>query len=136
METLKFDLDGGSRWAGMGDYQLVSPDGEHLIDIVYEGEPPHGDSFHRMFIGGRPFPGFVWGCNFAFSGASPHIAFSWIPSKWERRTVVLDIAESLYYVLPVYIYNFRFSWPTVLGVGAQSERQRFIFTGAETWVAF
>lgn len=61
MQTLKFDLDSGSQWAGMGDYQLVSPDGEYLINIVYEGEPPHGDSFHRMFIEGRPFPGFVWG---------------------------------------------------------------------------
>lgn len=58
-----------------------------------------------------------------------------MPSKWERRTVVLDIAKSRYCVLPTYIYNFRFNWPVILGVGAQSERQQFIFTGVETWEA-
>ena len=43
-ETLQFSEDGHARWAGMGDFVLVSPDQVHRVELIYAGEPPHGDS--------------------------------------------------------------------------------------------
>jgi len=88
---VQFTTDGMSQPAGMGDFLLLSPDGTHQIEIIYEGEPPHGDSYHRVVIDGVVFPGYAWGCNFAFSQSSTLAVFSWMSKLLERRTVVVDL---------------------------------------------
>ena len=133
MEEMKFAGDGRSRPAGMGDFRLVSPDGEHVVEIRYEGEPPHGDSYHRTTIDGRAFPGHAWGCQFAFSPCSRYVAFSWMPRRFDRRTVVADMREVRYAVPPEYIYDFSFTWPTLTGDGKLSAGQAFVFDGSESW---
>ena len=49
--TIRFVPDGQARWAGMGDFVPVSPDGTHRVELTYVGEPPHGDFYHRATIG-------------------------------------------------------------------------------------
>ena len=117
MTDMRFEADGSARWAGMGDFRLISPDGNHTVEIRYAGEPPHGDSYHRVTIDERTFPGFAWGCMFAFSPCSRYTAFSWMAALYERKTVVVDIEHSRYTVLPRYIQDFVFRWPELLGVG-------------------
>lgn len=132
LEEVRFDADGRARWAGMGDLQLISPDGKHHVEIRYAGEPPHGDSYHRVVVDGRVFPGFAWGCMFAFSSCSRYVAFSWMSRMFERHTVVADMSEAQYAVLPEYIYDFTFQWPKLLGEGRQSE-ESYTFNGSEAW---
>ncbi len=73
-QVVQFAADGFSQWVGMGDYTLASPNQLHRVALTYEGEPPHGDSYHRGTIDGRAFPGFLLGLHvrvffvFALSG--------------------------------------------------------------------
>jgi hypothetical protein len=132
LQHIHFPPDGSAEWAGMGDFVLESPDGSHRIELIYEGEPPHGDSYHQGKVDGRPFPGLVWGCLFAFSSCSNYAVFSWMPQKFERHTVVVDLSGKRYFVLPNYIHKFKVLWPEILGEG-DSEGRRFAFSGAEAW---
>lgn len=112
MKEMRFVAEGQAQWAGMGDYRLVSPDGKHQFEVVHAGEPPHGDSVHEVTVDGRAFPGYTWGCMFAISSCSGYAAFSWMATMCERRTIVVDMSEAKYAVLPEYIYDFVFRWAT------------------------
>ena len=136
IQELQFPADGSSVWAGMGDFQLVSPDGAHRLDLRYAGEPPHGDSYHSAAIDGRPFPGHVWGCQFAVTGDSHYLAFSWKPSGYERKTVVVDLLAQRYCVLPDYIYDYRFIWPVIHDSAKHDKGVSYHFTGEETWFTY
>lgn len=133
MEVLKLPSDGSCEWAGMGDYQLVSPNGSISANITYVGEPPHGDSYHYLGINGKKFPGYVWGCLFAFSPDSKYLVCSWMEKLIERKTVVINCADAKYFVLPKYIYKFSVNWPKVVGEGGKWEELEYEFTGRETW---
>jgi len=132
---MHFADDGQCQWAGMGNYKLISPNGRHSIDLVYEGEPPHGDSYHKAVIDGRPFPGLVWGCLFAFSSCSRYVAFSWMPETIQRYTMVVDLENRLHFVLPSYIYEFQIAWPSIIGKGL-SAGATYTFDGREGWLVF
>lgn len=134
-EQIKFSTNGESRWAGMGNYLLVSPDGQHQIILRYAGEPPHGDSFHDVEVDGVRLPGLAWGCNFAFTADSRFIAASWMATRYERHTIVVDISGRRYFVLPIYIHDFSFRWPTLAGIGSD-DGLRFKFDGTEVWTPF
>ena len=135
MQTIRLPADGTSRWAGMADYLLLSPDGGHRVLLKYAGEPPHGDSFHVVEIDGTRLPGFAWGCNFAFTRDSRFFAASWMAEPYERKTVVVDLKRRGYFVLSDYVADFTFHWPTLSGVG-QSEGVSFAFDGSEVWSTF
>ena len=133
MEVLKLPNDGTCEWAGMGNYQLISPDGSISANITYVGEPPHGDSYHTLSINGKGFPGYVWGCLFAFSTDSRYLVCSWMEMLFERKTVVIDCVDKRYFILPVYIYNFSINWPSVVGADGKWEGLGYKFTGNEAW---
>ena len=133
-EQIQFTESSLSKWAGMGDYQLVSPDGQHTIELVYDGEPPHGDSYHKAVIDGKVFPAYVWGCMFTFSSCSRYLMFSAMRTKFERLSVVVDLKASQYYVLPEYIHHAEVSWPGILGIGPVSQGKRYTFNGTESWL--
>ncbi|WJZ79339.1 hypothetical protein QEN71_41655 (plasmid) [Paraburkholderia sabiae] len=118
----------------MGDYVLMPPDRSYEITLQYEGEPPHGDSFHVVEIAGRPFPGYAWGSMFAISECSNFIAFSWMEQKFERLTTVVDVTHSRYFVLPRYIYHPRIEWPSILD--ATHEQEGCAFEGTEIWTKY
>jgi hypothetical protein len=132
---LQFPNDGSALWAGMGNYFLISPDGEHRVHLAYAGEPPHGDSYHQGAIDGTSFPGHIWGCLFAFSKCSKYLAFSWMAKRFERKTVVVDLTRKKYAVLPEYIQEFAIEWPAIVGRGKDAPR-RYEFSGTEQWVKF
>lgn len=135
-EEKRFPAEGGRVWAGMGNFRLVSPDGTHAAELVYEGEPPHGDSYHAMRIDGRPFPGHAWGCVFAFTEDSRFFGFSWMAHLFERKTVVADLSLSRFFVLPRYIGDFTLDWPHVVGSPDRHEGEDYAFTGHERWRAW
>lgn len=124
------------QWVGMGDFSLVSPDGKHIVELICEGEPPHGDSYHKVTIDGRAYPGYAWGCMFAFSACSRYLAFSAMPTKFERHTVVVDLDAQRHFVLPAYIYQFSIRWPSIAGEGKLSEGKGYRFGGNERWLAY
>jgi hypothetical protein len=124
------------QWAGMGNSRLVAPNSRHVVELTYEGEPPHGDSYHGAVVDGHVYPGYVWGCMFAFSSCSRYLAFSAMPTKFERRTAIVDMNEHRHFLLPVYIYQFSICWPSVIGEGALSEGKRYTFKGTEQWLAY
>ncbi len=132
---IQFTSDGSSRWAGMGDYVLVAPDQRHEVFLRYLGEPPHGDSFHEARIDGVKLPGLVWGCYFAFTENSRFFAASWMLRCYERRTIIVDIEQRRYYLLPEYLLDFSISWPVVLGLGFAGGLN-YRFDGTEVWTLF
>ena len=132
----RFANDGNAKWAGMGDYILVSPDGSHRIELIYESEPPHGDSYHHGIIDGCPFPGYLWGCMFAFSTCSRYFVFSWMSKLFERLTVAVDLQEKCYFVLPDYLYDFRVCWPSIIGEGERWAGKQYTFRGNEPWLDY
>lgn len=91
---IHFSEDARTKWAGYGDFILVSPDGSHTVDLIYKGEPPHGDSYHTVAVDGCPLPGMAWGCLFGFSACSRYLAFSWMARRIERKTMVVDMVAS------------------------------------------
>lgn len=135
-EILHFAPDGRSRWAGMGDYLLISPDGRHRVLSRYAGEPPHGDSFHRLQIDGRDFPGHAWGCSFAFSACSRYCVFSWMAQRYERRTAVVDLDRAAYFTLPDYFPDFALQWPTVSCRARAGAQRSYTVSGHEVWTSF
>lgn len=133
---IEYTKDKLCHWAGMGDYELISPDGKYILQIPYEGEPPHGDSYHRVVINERVLGFHAWGGMFTFSACSRYFGFSAMPEKWQRKTCVLDLEKSLYFFLPNYLYEFGFAWPLLVGTGDTSAGQSFGFTGTEAWAAY
>ena len=136
VKKIQFTEDPQAKYAGMGDFLLIAPNMRNSVELIYEGEPPHGDSYHRATIDGIPFPGHVWGSLFGFSSCSRYFVFSWMSKLFERRTVVADIQTRCYFVLPEYIYKFKVRWPMVLGDGELSNAQQYIFTGSERWLSY
>jgi hypothetical protein len=132
---VQFTEDGVAQWAGYADLSLVSPDGRRVVDLPYEGEPPHGDSYHSASVGGVALPGLFWGGMFAFSGSSRYFVGSWMPQKFGRHTIIIDLEANRYFVLPNYIFNFRVVWPAIVGVGELSQGAEFTFGGSEQWLA-
>lgn len=124
------------QWAGMGDYELVSPDGNHTAHIAYEGEPPFGDSYHKAVIDGHAFPGHVWGGMFTFSACSRYLVLGAMFKKWERLTLVIDLQTRRYLALPVHIHEAEVDWPAIVGVGKTSEGKRYTFQGKERWLNY
>ena len=132
---IQFTEDGASQWAGMANLSLVSPDGRHVVELQYQGEPPHGDSYHSASVGGIALPGLFWGCMFAFSSSSRYFVGSWMRQKFERCTAVVDLDAGRYFVLPSYIYDFKVEWPVIVGVGELSRGLEYSFGGSEAWLA-
>ncbi|RYF31457.1 MAG: hypothetical protein EOO23_02490 [Comamonadaceae bacterium] len=118
----------------MADYVLATPDGRQEVDLTYEGEPPHGDSYHRLCTRDRKLPGYVWGCAFAASPCSRYLAASWMADLYQRRTIVIDLTECAFVVLPAYLPDFTFAWPVLKGSSAVDPA--YTFTGRETWISF
>ncbi len=120
----------------MGDYELISPDGRIRVQSTYQGEPPHGDSYQALVIRGRKFPGYAWGCPFAFSPCSRYLAFSWMEEKYQRKTVVVDLELFKFTVLPRYVYDFTLIWPILTVVDHESEGTTVNLDRSRKWQQF
>ncbi|MGN6263696.1 MAG: hypothetical protein ACTHNO_23465 [Ralstonia sp.] len=136
MQVLQLPADGSSLWAGMDDIELITPDGRHHVHLRYEGEPPHGDSYHLIQIDGVPAPGYAWGCTFACTPDSRLLAMSWMEKRIERKTAVFDLEGGRYFVLPFYMGNFCFRWPRLECVDPACEQRSYAFNGNENWLVY
>jgi len=132
-EKIVLPDNGEPVYAGMGDYELVTPNGKNKISLPYSHEPPFGDSLHNMSVNGVKFPVHVWGCGFAVSSDSNFFVFSWKSLASGRETVVLDIENMRYFRLPQYIYKFRIQWPEIIGFGDLDSGKKYSFSGNEEW---
>lgn len=90
----------------MEDFELSLKLAEVRVKIVYVSEPPHGDSYHHLFINDRKFPGYVWGCYFLFPYHQKYMICSWMKDPYERKTIIIDIETLKYKVLEKYYHHF------------------------------
>lgn len=130
---IEFDTSGEAKWAGMGDYVLVSPNKRHEVSCTYYAEPPHGDSIQTIAIGAAALPGYAWGRFFSFSPCSRYLAMSWMRKLFgDTKTIVVDLDEMRYFALPFNMHLFALRWPLVQIVdGGFFESYRF--NGSECW---
>lgn len=136
LTRIEFSQEHRQEWAGMGDFLLVSPNGNHEIQLPYVGEPPWGDSYHTIQIDGHDIPGLAWGCAFAMSSCSRYLAFSWMRQRIERKTMVVDMEERRYTILPNYIFVLEIEWPYILGEWEGRKGKDYEFNGAESWFPY
>jgi hypothetical protein len=151
--TREAPKDGGSFFAAYENLQFISPDGKHNVSAQYFDEPPHGDSYHIAKVDGRRLPGYVWGGSFAWSSDSKYFCCSWMPEKSDNRgvrvlarhTIVIDVNELKYFLMPEYFANFQIQWPQIVEiklVGLDPKNfkklvlRSFCFSGAEEWTSF
>ena len=134
--TCQLSVEGSALWAGMADIELITPDGRHQIYLGFEGEPPHGDSYHSIWFNNVQAPGYAWGCLFACTPDSRFLAMSWMEKLFERKTAVFDLEERRYFGLPLYLYSFRFRWPRLESTTVESDGRWYAFDGSEVWRAW
>lgn len=134
-QTINIPADGTAVWAGMGNYILVSPDGQHQLKLTYIAEPPHGDSYGSLVIDDVKLPGFAWGSLFASSTDSHYVVFDWMARRFVRQTIVVDLKQRCYFVLPEPIHNFFVAWPVIEGRG-KWESFSYRFNGEEIWTSY
>lgn len=108
-ENLVLPADGAALWAGMGDYVLLTANGGHRVVLDYIGEPPFGDSYHRMTIDGVDFPGFAWGCLFATTPDGRYLAAEWMPRLYERMTILIDLETARFRRLDILFTTLAFA---------------------------
>ena len=125
-------------WFGMADYEIHSPDGRTVIELPYVGEPPRGDSQHRVLLKGSALPGLAWGSGLAWSPCSRYFTLDWLSQLGaiERRCLVVDVDSRATFVLPEYAAVSRFEYPQVRARVGDTEQLVFQFCGRERWVPF
>ena len=110
---------------------LVSSGQAHEAELFYAGKLRHGDSYHQATIDGVPFPVKAGAALFAFSVCSRHRGINWASERFERRTVVVDLQDRRYFVLPGYTYQFRVRRPSMVREGKLAADKEYTFSGTE-----
>lgn len=113
MEEIKFGESGRQAdWWGYGDYFCTAPETGRRIQLPYAGEPPHGDSYHNLFIESKTIRGYVWSGYLLWSACGRYFTCDWLEGMaghfqgrvWystqvTRATVVIDTALLRFKVL-------------------------------------
>lgn len=79
MTKIEFEEDGrlSTHWS-YGDFYCDVPNSEIKILLPYSGEPPHGDSFHRIIINAKTTRGFAWSGYLLWSPCSNFFTCDWL----------------------------------------------------------
>ena len=109
MEIIEINNDFDSHIFAMDDFELYLKLANVKIRIIYVSEPPHGDSYHHLYINDKRFPGYVWGCYFLFPYHQKYMICSWMKDLYERKTVVIDIKTLEYKIFKKYFYELKFT---------------------------
>ncbi len=92
-KEIKFDAgQRKSDWWGHDNYYCVSQNGTKIL-LPYIGEPPHGDSYHRLIIQGKTIRGYIWSCHFLWSECGNYFTCDWLEGMdghYEASTYVLN----------------------------------------------
>jgi hypothetical protein len=79
MDKITFDTTGRSLvWWGYADYYFDTPNGGPRVLLSYAGEPPHGDSYHKLTIGAKTIRGFVWSSEIQWSQCRNYFTCDWL----------------------------------------------------------
>jgi hypothetical protein len=134
-DVLRCPQDGNRVWFGMTDYEVHSPDGRVVLILPFVGEPPHGDSQHKVLFQDWVLPGFAWGSGLAWSPCSRYLTLDWLShlGAVERRCIVIDVERRSTFTLPGYEAISRFNYPRLCVGAGIHERAVFEFSGQETW---
>ncbi|TDG35613.1 hypothetical protein EZJ43_13415 [Pedobacter changchengzhani] len=107
MVKIEINNDFDTHFFAMEDFELSLKLADAVVKIIYISEPPHGDSYHHLFIDDRKFPGYVWGCHFLFPYHQKYMICSWMKDLYDRKTVIIDIKTSEYKILKKYFGKFK-----------------------------
>ena len=107
MKKIYIENDTQTYWFGMSDYEINLAKINKIIRLIYVSEPPHGDSYHKLYIGETEFFGYVWGCNFLFPYKQEYLVCAWFEKTIERKTIIINLENFKYFVLPQYYHTFR-----------------------------
>ena len=106
MEKISIDNDTQTYWFGMSDYEINLQMINKTIKLLYVSEPPHGDSYHKLYVGETEFSGYVWGCNFLFPYKQKYLVCSYMEKLYERKTAIVNLESLNYFLLPKYFHKF------------------------------
>ncbi|WP_152559974.1 hypothetical protein [Hymenobacter sp. IS2118] len=107
MKKIALTDDSQTHWFGMGNYEIKLTLINKTVRIMYVSEPPFGDSYHQLYIDNVEFEGFVWGCEFLFPFGQAYLICSWMKNLYQRKTLLIDLKTSNYYVFPIYYGDFK-----------------------------
>ncbi len=106
LKKIYLNDDSQCHWYGMADYEIQLALLGKVLKIMYVSEPPFGDSYHKLHIGDTEFGGFVWGCHFLFPFNQQYLICFWMAELYERKTIIINLLNLDYYLLPVYYNTF------------------------------
>lgn len=79
MKEIEFDADGRrSKWWGRDDFYCDSSNSGPRILLPYQGEPAHGDSYHKLIIDSKTIRGYVWSGYFLWSKCRRFFTCDWL----------------------------------------------------------
>ncbi|MEO6819538.1 MAG: hypothetical protein ABI266_08670 [Ginsengibacter sp.] len=107
MKKIDLEDDVHTHWFGMNNYEINLALINKIIKIIYVSEPPFGDSYHKLYIDDIEFIGFVWGCDFLFPFHQQYIICSWMKELYDRKTIIINLKDLNYDVLPIHYETFR-----------------------------
>jgi hypothetical protein len=86
MTEIEFEADGRrSKWWGYGDFYCdVSSVGPRIL-LPYQGEPAHGDSYHKLIIDSKTIRGYVWSGYFLWSKCGRFFTWDWLEGMGGHR---------------------------------------------------
>jgi hypothetical protein len=85
MTEIEFEADGRSKWWGYGDFYCDTPNTGPRILLPYQGEPAHGDSYHKLIIDSKTVRGYVWSGYFLWSKCGRFFTCDWLEGMGGHR---------------------------------------------------
>lgn len=126
MEKIEIKNDFDSHILAMEDFELSLKLADAVVKIVYVSEPPHGDSYHHLFINDKKFPGYVWGCYFLFPYHQKYMICSWMKELYDRKTIIIEIETLKYKVLEKYYHQFKMKNQQIELIGIKENEKLFL----------
>lgn len=79
MKEIEFEADGrNAKWWGHDDFYCDTSNIGPRVLLPYQGEPAHGDSFHRLIIDSKTIRGYVWSGYFLWSKTRRFFTCDWL----------------------------------------------------------
>ena len=127
--------NGEPLYIGYGDLEVLSPNGQHLVQWLYDGEPPFGDSINLVWIDGRQLSGWFRGRFHAWSPDSEYFTVE----KYDHENgglFVVRVADKHWYRVNdgASVVSIIFPKITFQEYDRTNSETSYIFSGNESWV--
>jgi hypothetical protein len=135
LEEVVAKNDGSPLYLSYGDTDCFSPNRKYKTRWVYDGEPPHGDSWHLVWLDDKLLPGIYWGRGHAWSPDSMYFTLEKYV-KDATALYVVRIADLHWFKVAVHSGAKSFLYPNIIyrKYGSTTEEE-YVFTGNEAWTA-